>query len=521
VHRHPLPACGFGPVPVGFPVGRENLGTSGDGAGPRPWVIFASSVCHGEMPSWWSDLVGGPVAVESWLAHRGHGSAVRGLTTLIVAGSAAALLLRGSAGIDRGTDVAISLGLLFVARGAALGRSLYARNARLAGVILLISIGALWLHQERLCWVLWGLSGYALARPAPPPPAAGAAERRSVRALISVTPDDPLAPFAQRTDKSYAFAPGGTGAVAYRVRFGTAVASGDPVGDPAAAADAVAAFLRHAAERGWRVAVLGTARPGLWCGAGSWLSRRRAVAIGRDVVLDSAAFTLAGRRYRNLRQAVQRSRNAGVGVRVCAESALGSVQREEIGRFMQETRGLSPRGFSMILDHPLDATHPGTLLALARDRRGQLVAVHRFTLSDGGRQVCLDMPWRAGQAPNGVDERLAMEVLDWARRNGGQHVSLAFAPFTDVFEAAVGDRRPDLRYRAAGAALRAFDGFIRLRPLYLYLRKFHAFAGTRYVVFAPAQTLYAVAAMLALEFGPVERSIRSGARTADRHSGTR
>ena len=43
----------------------------------------------------------------------------------------------------------------------------------------------------------------------------------------------------------------------------------------------------------------------------------RALYIGDEAVIDVPSFTLNGRHMRNVRQAVSRSRNAGVTTRMC------------------------------------------------------------------------------------------------------------------------------------------------------------------------------------------------------------
>ncbi len=435
--------------------------------------------------------------------------ALRWLAGAVLLAGALALVVHGVR-LRSADPVASGVGLVLIARGAVLGRRLVAGNVIAAAALLLAAVGAARVDQGRVTALLLVTGAFAVVRPAPPPPPASAGQRQAVAALVERTPGDPIAPFAQRSDKSYVFTPDGGAAVAYRVRFGTAVASGDPVGSPRSADAAVAAFEQYAARNGWRVAVLGTAHPRLW-GAqpGGGLSGRRAVGIGRDVVLDVAGFDPVGRRARNLRQAVQRTRNAGVSTGVLVEDGLDPALRAEVAALMTSTRGLAPRGFSMILDHPLDGTHPGTLLALARDRAGRLVAVHRFALADGGRQVCLDVPWRAPGAPNGVDERLALDMLGWARQHGGEQVSLAFAPFSDLF---AGREHPGPAVRVGRVAVHALDRLIRVEALYRYLRKFDSFGARRYVVLAPAQVFWAGAAMLSLEFG----AGRPGARDRGR-----
>ena len=79
--------------------------------------------------------------------------------------------------------------------------------------------------------------------PAGPPPPGSAGQRAWVAGLTDDAGADSLAPFATRRDKTYVFSPDQRAAIGYRVFFGTALAGGDPVGDPESAGDAVAAFL--------------------------------------------------------------------------------------------------------------------------------------------------------------------------------------------------------------------------------------------------------------------------------------
>ncbi len=75
--------------------------------------------------------------------------------------------------------------------------------------------------------------------------------------------------------------------------------------------------------RGWQIIVLaaGERHLGLWRHdvVGQPML---AVPIGRDVVVDVRHFTLAGRRFRRLRQAVQRTRNCGVTTQIVDEQEL-------------------------------------------------------------------------------------------------------------------------------------------------------------------------------------------------------
>ena len=318
-------------------------------------------------------------------------------------------------------------------------------------------------------------------------------EYQRARQLVAVSEGDPLAPFALRPEKTYVFAPGGAAAVGYCVRLGTAVASGDPIGAVSAWRGAVQEFVRSAGERGLRVAVLGAgerARP-LWAEHG--LS---SVAIGRDVVVRRSDFVLSGRRFRNLRQAVKRSHNAGVTVEFVREGDLDAAGVAELRALLRKSRRVDTRGFSMILGRLFDGRSPDAVLAVARDAHGTAVAVHRY-LWAGRHDLSLDLPIRSPLASNGVDERIVAEVVQWGKQHGVERVSLAFAPFPDLF---VNRHHLGLLGRAAYAGVHLLDPLISVERLYRYLRKFHAFDQERYVMLRWRQVVIVALALLLLEF---------------------
>jgi lysylphosphatidylglycerol synthetase-like protein (DUF2156 family) len=385
--------------------------------------------------------------------------------------------------------------LLLVARGLVLGRSFRAEHLAWSALLLVLAYAAAHTGHVTWSWCAIAGAGAVAGLPRRPPAPAGAADRRHVWALVDRTGGDALAPFVLRTDKSYVFSGDRQAAVGYRVRCGTAVASGDPVGDPASYRNAVDAFVAHAESNGWRVAVLAASERSL-----PWWGRHglRGVPIGRDVVIDVATFDVVGRRFRNLRQAVQRTHNAGVTTEIVAESELTDEVRAELVAVQQvATKGAGERGFAMILDHPLTRTHPGTFVAIARTASGEAVAVQRYASADGGRELSLDVPWRKPGSPNGVDERLIADVVTWAERRGARTVSLAFAAFPELFELEHRNRVQQTVYRA----VHLLDRLIKVESLYRFVRKFHALGKQRYVALRPLQVVSVAVAALLLEFG--------------------
>jgi lysylphosphatidylglycerol synthetase-like protein (DUF2156 family) len=324
-------------------------------------------------------------------------------------------------------------------------------------------------------------------------PPADESERQHVRHLVSVSENDPLAPFALRPEKSYVFAADGRAAVGYMARLGLAVASGDPVGDAASWESAIEEFVLAMRARRLRFAVLGAGERAreLWA-----RHRLRGIPIGRDVVVQRDGFTLEGRRFRNLRQAIKRSRNAGVTVEFWREGDLPDPLVTELRALMRASQRIDSRGFSMILGRLFGGAQPHAMVAVARDRDGCIVAAHRY-LWAGRRDLSLDLPIRVKGAPNGVDERIIAEVVGWGAANDVERVSLAFAPFPELFQ---NRDEHGLLGRVAYHAVHLLDPLISVERLYRYLRKFHAFDQQRYVMLRARNVVRVALVLLLLEF---------------------
>jgi lysylphosphatidylglycerol synthetase-like protein (DUF2156 family) len=205
---------------------------------------------------------------------------------------------------------------------------------------------------------------------------------------------------------------------------------------------------------------------------------------------------------------VQRTHNAGVTTEIVSERDLEPELRTELLAIAGRSRaGTDPRGFALILDHLLDGTHPGLIVAIARGADGRAVAFQRFATANAGREISLDLPWRAPDAPNGVDERLAVDVIAWARLRNADRVSLAFAAFPELFEA---DTR-SVAQRLTYWTVHRLDRFIKLESLYRYLRKFHALERRRFVALRPWDVLPVLVTLLTLEFSRPGKARRRGA----------
>ena len=336
-----------------------------------------------------------------------------------------------------------------------------------------------------------------------------------VFALVNATRGDPLAPFAMQASKCYHFNADGTAAIAYRTRLGYAVVSGDPIGDDARFTALVADFAAMCHTRGWRIVVLGCSerRVNLWTNTAVLGRKLTAIPIGRDVVIDVATFDMFGRKYSNLTGTVQRIRNFGVTTEVVDERGLNDLLLAELTEVIlaSPSGSRTERGFSMSLDGTLEGRYPGVALIIARDKSGRVQGFHRYATAGDGTEVTLDVPWRRRGAPNGIDERLSVDMIANVRQQGAQRLSLAFAAFPEIFT----DKNRNVPRSLVFTAVHLGDPLIALESLYRYLRKFHALGDRRYVMATLTQVVPLFIVLLSLEFVPRRRhltkaSVRQG-----------
>lgn len=488
--------------------------------------VLGAMAWRGAPPAWLGlsshDFVHGPLArphavlLAVLLVQLGWGLARHRLvalgTTVVLLGAVAVAI----------HHVDYSLGPLAVAAGLALAHAhwstvperpqVYAavRNGLFtAGAAILFDIvahldvvPALDMGSAGLVVLLVGLATALRAAPGPEP--SGDDDRARVRRMVAAEGADTLAPFALRSDKTYLFSTDGTAVVGYRVLLGVAVVGGDPVGDPAAFADVVARFRALCDRKGWRPAVLG-ARGDL---AALWGGMRR-IGIGDEVVLDVAPFGLATRRMRNVRQAVRRTHNAGVRTSLVRAADIPAGLRAEMAALSRQWLGRNrERGFSMILDGLFDDAHPAGLFVLAFDPADRLVGFQRYLpVGEAGADwaLSLDVMRRTKDRLNGLNERMIVDVVEYARDHGAGRVSLNFAAFRDLLDRPMAERRPAERveYRL----IHLLDPLIQVESLYLFNAKFRPGYVARSVLLGSWLALPAVLlALLGLEFAlPYDR----------------
>jgi lysyl-tRNA synthetase, class II len=327
----------------------------------------------------------------------------------------------------------------------------------LTGIGLALGVAALYLWLRPL--------GHAVAQTV--------GERRLARTLVDDYGSDSLAFFALRRDKSYLFSPSRRAFLAYRVVAGTALVSGDPVGDEEEIDELLEDLRSLVRARGWRLAVVGA--------SDQHLDRYRAfglkpVAMGDEAVLRPQEFSLEGRAIRKVRQSVSRLLKAGYTFRVLAADEVGPALGAQLDDVSTAWRcGQPERGFSMAID---DLHIPGTVLALAEDADGTVGGFLHLTPTPAGGGWSLSAMRRRPDTPNGLTEFLVVEALAWARDTGASELSLNFCALTDFLAP---ERATTPLRRLVRRGLLAADNVFQLERLYAFNRKFFPEWRPRYI----------------------------------------
>ena len=295
----------------------------------------------------------------------------------------------------------------------------------LFGALALIAAAIVLFRSQRLRWLMT------------------AEDEALIRALIArFNDDDSLAYFSTRRDKAVVFSPDGRAAITYRVEMGVGLAGGDPIGDPESWPEAIAEFLTLCEKYGWHPASMGSSPRGAAAfDAAGFVS----LNIGDEAILHTREFSLSGSAMKAVRQAVTRTRRAGVGVRIRRHSEIStssidgkpSEMAQIVARADDWRDTDEERGFAMALSRIGDPADGDCLLVEAvMDEGGpdeRVVGMLSF-VPWGRRGVSLDLMRRDRHGPNGVVETMVAELCRNSEQLGITEVSLNFAAFRAFFE---------------------------------------------------------------------------------------
>ena len=279
-------------------------------------------------------------------------------------------------------------------------------------------------------------SAYLLFRPPRDTRTLDATDEARVRALFRDFGDhDSLGYFATRRDKSVVWDSGdpatARAGVSCRAVGSVSLASGNPVGDPAAWDAAITQWRTQARRSGWSLAVMGAGEEGARAYTEAGMT---AYEIGDEAILDMRTFSLNGPGMKAVRQSVVRLQRRGYTTHVVRHEDLTPADFAAFGADAAQWRGDGgdERGFSMALGRLGDPLDGQCVMVQARDAEGNLRAFLSFA-PWGRNGLSLDLMRRDPTADNGLVELMVSSLAERATAFGVGRVSLNFAMFREAF----------------------------------------------------------------------------------------
>jgi phosphatidylglycerol lysyltransferase len=229
-------------------------------------------------------------------------------------------------------------------------------------------------------------------------------------------------------DKSLFYGADGAALIAYKRVRDRLVALGDPMGSDEAIDACIADFRRMADLYDLVPVFYEVAEENLhhYHDAGFSLFK-----IGEMAMVETASFSLAGRRGESLRHGVNRARREGVTVEILPQPLDEALWTElhAISTAWLETRGAAEKGFSLgRWDRAYLENSP---MVVAR-RHERVVAFANLMPPYGGRELSIDLMRQLPDAPTGTMDLLFVTLIEHARASGIPLFNLGMAPLSGV-----------------------------------------------------------------------------------------
>jgi phosphatidylglycerol lysyltransferase len=278
--------------------------------------------------------------------------------------------------------------------------------------------------------VFWIVAILAAIRPLVVRPASTAADAARARRLLQTYGGDHLAFMTTWPETKYWFSAEGGNAVGYRVVGGVAIALGAAFGRAQTAESAMTEFAQYCDDRGW-IPVFYSVDAGDWDAHFAEVGWDRLV-IAEEAVIAPQAWATTGKKWQDVRTAVNRAKRDGMTLEWTTYAALDRESVEQIGEISEQwvaDKDLPEMGFTL---GGLEELHDRDVaLMLARTSSGGIEAVTSWMPGyRDGRVVgyTLDFMRRRIGGPNGVMEFLIAGTAEHLKAAGAEYMSLSAAP---------------------------------------------------------------------------------------------
>lgn len=256
-------------------------------------------------------------------------------------------------------------------------------------------------------------------------------DRAQAQRILTATGGGGIAWMGLWDGNRYWFSPDAASYVPYRVRHGIALTTGDPVGPAVAMPAVVTQFARYCEHAGWVPCLYAASDPVRQiCLAAGWQS----VQIAQETVLDLETLTFTGRRFQDVRSAMNAARREGMRTEWVDYRSAPQAVRQQIRAISEDwvaEQALPEMGFTLGGLEQLD--DPAVRCSVVLDPAGQVQAVASWLpLYQGGRLAgwTLDfMRRRPGGFNHSMELLIASSALD-LKAQGYRILSLSGTPLT-------------------------------------------------------------------------------------------
>ncbi|MEV6639181.1 DUF2156 domain-containing protein [Amycolatopsis sp. NPDC051371] len=258
----------------------------------------------------------------------------------------------------------------------------------------------------------------------------GGADAPGVRELLGRHGGGTLSWMATWPDNAHFRTPDGQAVLAYRRHAGVAIGLGDPIGRTELVGDAVRAFAAACEHAGVVPCLFSVTKPVADAAAGLGWSH---VQIAEDTLVDLDGLELRGKKWQNVRSALNRAAKEGVAYRhvVLADEPWGV--RSQVRAICEEwvgDKGMPEMGFT--LGGMEEALDPATRVGLAVDADGSVHGVTSWLPVHGPdgevHGWTLDLMRRRGDGFRPAVEFLIGSAILAFQAEGMRFVSLSGAP---------------------------------------------------------------------------------------------
>jgi phosphatidylglycerol lysyltransferase len=299
----------------------------------------------------------------------------------------------------------------------------------------------------------------------------------------------------------YWLSPDGRAAIAYRAIAGVAVTVGEPYGDPAALDSAITEFAKFCEHRSLQPCLYSvTARARDVTERLGWKS----VQIAEDTLLPLARLQFAGKKWQNVRNAVNKAAREGITAEWWSypKAPLELVRqiRQISGKWVAD-KGLPEMGFTLGGLEELNDLNVRCLIAVGADRKVYAITSW-MPVYENGRPVgwTLDLMRRNTEpgTPHGVMEFLIATAAQAFQEEGARFMSLSGAPLARL------DRgeQPCALQRLLDIFANAMEPLYGFQSLLQFKEKFHPVYQPLYVTYADPAALGSIATAIGRAYLP-------------------